>query len=333
MRLVSFLAEPPTIQEIASGPATGPATGLASSGSGAIGSAPAEQKVGAPAGAAAGDKELARLGVVDGDHAIDLSAVDPAAPTDLQTVIENNLFDDIRALADRASEHHKRPLKDLNHDLLLKRPGKILCLGLNYMEHVNEGIFEKQPYPTVFMRSLTSLTAHNKPIIRPKVTETLDFEAELALIIGKKSKHLTAETALDAVAGYSCANDGSVRVYQRHTIQWTMGKNFDQTGPLGPVFVTADELPPGAQGLDIACRLNGEVVQSSNTRQMMFPVIETLVYLTEGLTLEPGDIVLMGTPSGVGHARKPPLWMKAGDVVEVEIEGIGILANSVRDED
>lgn len=274
----------------------------------------------------------ARLGVVDGNDAIDVSAVEAAAPTDLQTVIEDDLFDELSAIAARAGEEHKLPLDALDYDLLVKRPGKILCLGLNYMEHVNEGIFEKQSYPTVFMRSVTSLTAHNQPIIRPKVTETLDFEAELALVIGKKAKHLTAETALDAVAGYSCANDGSVRVYQRHTIQWTMGKNFDATGPVGPVFVTADELPAGAKGLNIACRLNGQTVQSSNTDMMMFPVVETLVYLTEGLTLEPGDIVLMGTPSGVGHARKPPLWMKEGDVVEVEIEGIGVLSNPIQDE-
>ena len=172
---------------------------------------------------------------------------------------------------------------------------------------------------------------HAKPIICPRNSITLDFEAELAVVIGKTSRHLTVENALDAVAGYTCANDGSVREYQRHTIQWTMGKNFDQTGPLGPVFVTADELPNGAKGLDIACRLNGKTVQSSNTDMMMFPVLESLIYITEGMTLEPGDIILMGTPSGVGHAHKPPLWMKHGDVVEVEIENIGLLRNPVTD--
>jgi len=200
------------------------------------------------------------------------------------------------------------------------------------MAHVNEGIFEKQPFPTIFMRSNTSMVAHGKPVVRPRVSEQLDYEAELALVIGKTSRHLTSENALDAIAGYTCSNDGSVREYQRHTIQWTMGKNFDSTGPLGPVFVTPDEIPQGAKGLKIECRLNGETVQSSNTDMMIFPVVETLVYLTEGLTLEPGDIVLMGTPSGVGHARKPPLWMKDGDVVEVEIEGVGLLRNPIVDE-
>ena len=182
------------------------------------------------------------------------------------------------------------------------------------------------------MRTASSMIAHNEPLIRPSVSETLDYEAELALIVGKRSRHLTKANALEAVAGYSCANDGSVREFQRHTIQWTMGKNFDSTGPFGPVFVTADELPAGAKGLSIECRLNGETVQSSNTDMMMFPVVETLVYITQGLTLEPGDVILMGTPSGVGHARRPPLWMKDGDIVEVEIENVGLLRNPVKDE-
>jgi 2-keto-4-pentenoate hydratase/2-oxohepta-3-ene-1,7-dioic acid hydratase in catechol pathway len=220
----------------------------------------------------------------------------------------------------------------LSYNVPISAPGKILCLGLNYMEHVDEGIFEKQPFPTIFMRTASSMIAHNEPLIRPSVSETLDYEAELALIVGKRSRHLTKANALEAVAGYSCANDGSVREFQRHTIQWTMGKNFDSTGPFGPVFVTADELPAGAKGLSIECRLNGETVQSSNTDMMMFPVVETLVYITQGLTLEPGDVILMGTPSGVGHARRPPLWMKDGDIVEVEIENVGLLRNPVKDE-
>ena len=147
---------------------------------------------------------------------------------------------------------------------------------------------------------------------------------------GQKCKHLTADNALDVIAGYSCFNDGSVREYQSHTIQWTMGKNFDNTGPFGPFLVTPDELPPGASGLSIECRLNGQTVQSSSTDMMIFTVAETLVYITEAMTLEPGDVVIMGTPSGVGHGRKPPLWMKDGDLVEVEIEKIGCLSNTVR---
>lgn len=273
-----------------------------------------------------------RIGVLDGDEIIDLSAVDANAPRDIQTVITEGGLGGLQAIADGADASARLKVDDITFNMPISAPGKILCLGLNYMEHVNEGIFEKQPYPTIFMRSMTSMVAHNEPVIRPKNSETLDFEAELALIVGKRSRHLTPENALEAVAGYSCCNDGSVREYQRHTIQWTMGKNFDATGPIGPAFVTADELPPGATGLDIACRLNGETVQSSNTDMMMFPVVETLVYITEGITLEPGDIILMGTPSGVGHARKPPLWMKDGDVVEIEIEKVGLLRNPIKDE-
>ena len=273
-----------------------------------------------------------RIGVVNGDDVIDLTSVDAGAPRDIQAVIADDAFQAVQSIADKATDADMRKFDSLSFALPVSSPGKILCLGLNYMEHVNEGIFEKQPFPTVFMRTATSMIAHNEPLIRPSVSETLDFEAELALIVGKRSRHLTEENALDAVAGYSCANDGSVREFQRHTIQWTMGKNFDNTGPFGPVFVTADELPAGAKGLDIECRLNGQTVQSSNTDMMMFPVVETLVYITQGLTLEPGDVILMGTPSGVGHARKPPLWMKDGDVVEVEIEQVGLLRNTIKDE-
>lgn len=263
---------------------------------------------------------------------IDLTAVDADAPTDLQQVIAEDQLDRLQAIASRASASEKLSLDSVELMMPIARPGKILCLGLNYKEHVDEGMFDTQPFPTIFMRSTTSMVAHEQPLIRPANSVTLDYEAELALIIGKQARHLNAGNALEHVAGYTCSNDGSVREYQRHTIQWTMGKNFDSTGPLGPVFVTADELPPGATGLNIMCRLNGETVQSSNTDMMMFPVVETLVYLTEGLTLEPGDIVLMGTPSGVGHARTPQLWMKDGDTVEVEIEKIGILRNQIADE-
>jgi len=145
-------------------------------------------------------------------------------------------------------------------------------------------------------------------------------------------RHVTADQALAGVAGYACFNDGSVRDYQRHTVQWTMGKNFDRTGGFGPLFVTADELPRGASGLRIAGRVNGEVRQSDNTANMIFKVGETLSYISEGMTLQPGDVVAMGTPSGVAHAHKPPKWLKHGDVVEVEIEGIGVLRNRVVDQ-
>jgi 2-keto-4-pentenoate hydratase/2-oxohepta-3-ene-1,7-dioic acid hydratase in catechol pathway len=179
---------------------------------------------------------------------------------------------------------------------------------------------------------MTSFTPHMSDMIRPQVSETFDYEAELAVVIGRRSKHLTMNNALDSVAAYTCANEGTIREFQRRTTQWDMGKNFDLSGSLGPWLVTADELPPGGQGLKIECRLNGQVMQSDNTDNMMFPLRETLVAITEGITLEPGDIVLTGTPSGVGHARKPPVWMRNGDVCEVEIEGVGVLRNRIADE-
>jgi len=270
-----------------------------------------------------------RIGALTGAGVIDLSLVDAAAPTDLGAVIKAGQLVDIAAILAHTDGTVHYQLDELDLQVPIATPGKILCLGLNYMDHIAEGPFEKQPFPAIFMRSPTSLVAAHKPILAPRMSNTMDYEAELAVIIGQTCKHLTPDNALDVIAGYSCFNDGSVREYQRHTIQWTMGKNFDQTGPFGPVLVTPDELPPAADGLKIECRLNGQTVQSSTTDMMIFKVVETLVYITEAMTLDAGDIVVMGTPSGVGHGRKPPLWMQDGDVVEVEIEKIGLLSNPV----
>ena len=271
-----------------------------------------------------------RIGALTDAGVIDLSLVDAAAPTDLGAVIKAGQLADIAAILAAADGTVHYQLDELDLQVPIATPGKILCLGLNYMDHIAEGPFEKQPFPAIFMRCPTSLVAAHKPILAPRMSNTMDYEAELAVIIGQKCKHLTADNALDVIAGYSCFNDGSVREYQRHTIQWTMGKNFDQTGPFGPVLVTPDELPPAADGLKIECRLNGQTVQSSTTDMMIFKVVETLVYITEAMTLDAGDIVVMGTPSGVGHGRKPPLWMQDGDVVEVDIEKIGLLCNPVK---
>ena len=164
------------------------------------------------------------------------------------------------------------------------------------------------------------------------MTDKLDYEAEMVVVIGKRAKHLTMENAYSCIAGYSCFNEGSVRDFQRNTTQWDMGKNFDKTGAFGPWLVTADEIPAGGKGLKIESRLNGQVMQSDNTDNMMFPVAETLVYVTQGMTLEPGDVLVTGTPSGVGFARKPPVWMKDGDTCEIEIEKIGVLSSPIKDE-
>jgi acylpyruvate hydrolase len=279
------------------------------------------------------DKAL-RLGVVEGDSVIDLQAADPRVPADLGRWLADNDGDltPLGDIAKRAPASARRPLAGLSFALPVARPGKIVCLGLNYLEHAKEGGHQKPEFPSIFMRCQTSLTPHLAPIIRPFASETLDYEAELLAVVGRRIKHATLSDALTCIAGYSCFNDGSVRKFQRRTSQWDMGKNFDRTGGFGPWVIDAAALPPGAKGLKIESRLNGQVLQSDNTANMIFPVAETIVDLTQGMTLEPGDIIAMGTPSGVGHARKPPLWMRAGDVCEIEIEGIGVLRNPIADE-
>jgi 2-keto-4-pentenoate hydratase/2-oxohepta-3-ene-1,7-dioic acid hydratase in catechol pathway len=277
-----------------------------------------------------------RLGVIEGDQVIDLQEADAKAPNDLGEWLRRNEGDltPLADLAKRAPAGARRPLKGLKYALPVARPGKIVCLGLNYLEHVKEGMQRDNipKFPTIFMRCQTSLVAHDRPIIRPQVSETLDYEAEMVVIIGKRARHLTVANAYSCIAGYSCFNDGSVREFQRRTTQWDMGKNFDRTGPFGPWMVTADEVPPGGKGLKIESRLNGKVMQSDNTDNMMFPVAETLADISQGMTLEPGDVIVTGTPSGVGFARKPPVWMKHGDVCEIEIEGVGLLRNPIEDE-
>jgi acylpyruvate hydrolase len=277
-----------------------------------------------------------RLGVVQGEKVIDLQAVDPRLPPDLGQVLAQTGGDlaPLAALAERASASAYRLLKGIRYALPVARPGKIVCLGLNYLDHVKEGPQRDNipKFPSIFLRCRTSLTPHESAILRPRASEQLDFEAEMVAVVGRRARHLTANDAIACIAGYSCFNEGSVREFQRHTTQWGMGKNFDRTGGFGPWFVSADAVPPGGVGLNIQSRLNGQVMQSDNTANMMFPLKETLVYLTQGMTLEPGDIIVTGTPSGVGHARKPPVWMRAGDVIEIDVQNIGVLINRIEDE-
>ncbi|MBZ9606022.1 fumarylacetoacetate hydrolase family protein [Phyllobacterium chamaecytisi] len=211
----------------------------------------------------------------------------------------------------------------------LPRPAKMVCVGLNYRDHTAESGFVQPTFPTFFGRFASGLVGHGAPIVEPAVSATLDFEGELAVVIGKRGRRITRDQALSFIAGYSVFNDGSVREYQFKTPQWMIGKNFDNTGAFGPYFVTADELPAGARGLKIETRLNGQVVQSSNTDLLVFDLAQTISHLSEAMTLEPGDVIVSGTPSGVGHAREPRLYMKDGDVCEVEIEGVGLLSNPI----
>jgi acylpyruvate hydrolase len=209
---------------------------------------------------------------------------------------------------------------------------KIICIGLNYAAHTEEGGFAPQTYPAVFTRFNSSLIGHRAPLLRPRVSDKLDYEGELVAVIGRGGRHIAKDAALSHVLAYSVFNDGSIRDYQMKTAQWTVGKNFDGTGAFGPYLVTADELPSGATGLRLQTRLNGQIVQDATTSDLIFDVATLVSTLSEAFTLQRGDIIVTGTPSGVGFARKPPLYMKAGDVCEIEIEGVGTLVNPVVDE-
>ena len=273
-----------------------------------------------------------RLGVVTGSDVIDLQLAMPDLSSDLRTNLRNGVDMVAAAKAAIESKAPRMPLASLTLSPLLPEPGKIICLGLNYFDHAKEGGRDKPEYPWFFMRTATSLLAPNAKALRPKVSVRFDYEAEVAVIIGKTVKHATLDNALDAVFGYSCFNDISVRDYQKKTPQWSIGKNFDRTGGFGPVLVTADELPAGASELRIQTRLNGQIMQDANTRDMIWGVAETIKLVSECMTLEPGDLIIMGTPAGVGQARNPPVWMKHGDTVEIEIDYIGILRNTIEDE-
>jgi 2-keto-4-pentenoate hydratase/2-oxohepta-3-ene-1,7-dioic acid hydratase in catechol pathway len=278
----------------------------------------------------------AAIGVIKSATAtefVDLGATGLAFATDMATLLAApGALAAVKTAADAAPAHAVRPLAGITYLPVVPRPPKIICLGLNYADHAKEGGHAKPEYPSFFMRGATSQVAHNQPIIRPKASTKLDYEAELAVIIGTRARHLTKANALSCVAGYACYNDGSVRDYQRKTNQWTIGKNFDATGGFGPCLVTADELPAGAAGLRIQSRLNGKVMQDANTKDFLFDVVESLCIITECITLEPGDVIITGTPAGVGYARTPPVWMAPGDICEIDIEGVGVLSNPIADE-
>jgi acylpyruvate hydrolase len=274
-----------------------------------------------------------RLAVVDGTDLIDLNEAQPQVPSDLRAALKTGVDLSSAARNALAGDAVRQPLADVPLAPLVPEPGKTVCLGLNYFDHAKEGGREKPDYPWFFFRGASSLIAHNDAGVVPSVSSKFDYEAELAVVIGRTvPRHTKEADALQYVFGYSCFNDMSVRDYQKRTPQWTIGKNFDGTGGFGPVLVTADELPPGATGLKIQGRLNGQVMQDANTSDMIFNVAETIALLADVLTLDPGDVIVMGTPAGVGQARTPPVWMKAGDTYEVEIERIGTLVNPIANE-
>jgi 2-keto-4-pentenoate hydratase/2-oxohepta-3-ene-1,7-dioic acid hydratase in catechol pathway len=210
-------------------------------------------------------------------------------------------------------------------------PGKILCVGINYATHMKEAGRDIPQFPMIFTRFADSQVGHNEPLLRPRVSTQFDFEGELAVVIGRSAHHVKEADALDFVAGYSCYNDGSLRDWQRHTSQFTPGKNFPQTGGFGPWLVTADEIADPSK-LHLQTRLNGEVMQDADTSDMIFGVGKLIEYCSSFTPLAAGDVLITGTTGGVGAFRQPPVWMKSGDVVEVEISGIGTLRNTVADE-
>lgn len=268
------------------------------------------------------------LFAVIGDEAVNLTALDATFGTDVSALAGDSA---LLARAGSASDGAPRiALSDITPALPVANPGKIICLGLNYVDHIKEGGYEIPTYPALFMRWTRSLMPAGAPMVRPSCSEQLDYEAELMVIIGKGGRHITEADALQHVFGYTIFNDGSVREYQRKTHQWGAGKNFDNTGALGPCVVTPDELPEGATGLSIGTRVGAdEILQSANTDDMLWSVARTIATVSEFATLESGDLLAMGTPPGVGHARKPQRWLRPGETVHVEIEGIGICSNPI----
>jgi 2-keto-4-pentenoate hydratase/2-oxohepta-3-ene-1,7-dioic acid hydratase in catechol pathway len=265
---------------------------------------------------------------------IDVGAIDAALPKSIMQLITGGAaaVAAVKAAVAKAPAKARIPLADVKAALPIAQPPKFICVGLNYLEHAKEGGHPPPTYPSFFARYASSLVAHGEPVIRPKASIQLDYECELTIVIGKRGRHIPEAQALEHVFGYTVFNDVSVRDFQRKTSQWLAGKNFDGTGPIGPVVVTADALPAGAAPLRIQTRVNGRTMQDSNTSDMIFTVARTIALLSEIMTLEPGDLIATGTPQGVAHARKPPTWMQAGDTVEIDIEGIGVLSNPVRDE-
>ena len=277
------------------------------------------------------EKGNAALGArTDGDQLLDLTAA--GAPATLDEVLRQGEagFAALRETLKGATL--RRPLAGLRYLPPVQHPGKAFAIGLNYTDHAAESKFDVPKYPVVFQRYPSSWVAHDAPLVRPRVSTQFDYEAELVAVIGKGGRYIAKDKALEHVAGYSLFNDGSLRDYQLRTNQWTLGKNFDASGSFGPEFVTADELPPGASGLRIRCRLNGETLQDANTKDMIFDVATLVSVCSEAMALQPGDIIITGTPSGVGMARKPQVWMKPGDTCEIEIERMGILRNGIVDE-
>jgi 2-keto-4-pentenoate hydratase/2-oxohepta-3-ene-1,7-dioic acid hydratase in catechol pathway len=272
---------------------------------------------------AVGGKEL--FGAVSGDGVVTLNK--RVRQPNLRAALAAGKMEAMRKAAHEATPDHQ--LADITFRPAIPSPGKILCAGINYRSHAAETGRELPMQPSMFIRFTDTLVGHGGEMIRPTVSDNFDFEGELAVIIGKGGRHIKAADALQHVAGYTCFVDGSVRDYQKFSV--TSGKNFPGTGPLGPWIVTSDEIPDPSK-LTLTTRLNGTEVQHSPTDLLIYSIPQIITFCSDFTALSPGDVIATGTPEGVGHSRKPPLWMKAGDALEVEISSIGTLRVHIADE-
>ena len=268
-----------------------------------------------------------KYGIVTDEGIIDLTRYVGERYPDLKAIIADDAVGRIAAYSDSRPHYD---LTDVGWLPVVPNPGKILCIGVNYEDHRAETANDEVSYPAMFLRTTESQAGHGTAIVRPFESHTLDYEAEIALIIGKAGRRIDRRHAWDHIAGYSCYNDGSVREFQRHTTQYTAGKNFPNTGAFGPWMVTADEIPPDTV-LTLSCHLNGELMQKATTDQMIFGIPAIIEYVSTVTRLEPGDVIATGTPGGVGARRTPPVWMKPGDSVTVSVDRIGALENTIAD--
>ena len=275
------------------------------------------------------NSEGLRVGGVREGMCIDLAATDPALPSCVKALLAR--WPDLRQRAERALLAGRRvPLEEIRLLPVIPSPEKVICVGLNYADHAAETGAEAPSEPVIFNKFPTAIAGQWQPIVLPLASEQVDYEAELVAVIGRGGRHIPRDSALDHVAAYCCGNDVSARDWQLHKPggQWLMGKTFDTFAPIGPMLVTAEEIPdPG--NLSIELRLNGRAMQQSTTAQWIFPLDVLIAHISRVCTLSPGDLIFTGTPPGVGFARRPPVFLQPGDVVEVEIEKVGILRNPV----
>jgi len=268
-------------------------------------------------------------GVVSGDDVLDLTPILGEQAPDLKNLIAKDLL----GAAAEAAKTHPPTLKfsELTLQPVIPNPGQIFCIGLNYGEHVRETGREVTETPVIFLRLAASQVAHGQDILRPAESYRLDYEAEIAVIIGRGGRRIKEEDAWNHIAGYSCYNDGSVRDWQVATSQWTPGKNFYKTGGFGPWMVSSDEIAPG-QVMRLQTVLNGQVLQDSTTDKMIHSIPRQIAYISTFIPLSPGDVIVTGTPGGVGNKRNPQVFMKPGDVCEIVVDAIGTLRNGIRDD-